>query len=61
MSIDPDREALLQLIERRADIAGRFTNLKRIGEAGGDGYFSLLVQADDNVSGAPVALKFYTR
>src|ERR1700690_738151 len=59
MSIDPDREALLQIIERRPEIAGRFTNLQRIGSAGGDGHFSLIVTADDSVSGKRVALKFY--
>lgn len=59
MAIDPDREALLQIIERRRDIGGRFTNVRRIGPAGGDGHFSLLLAADDSVSGKRVALKFY--
>jgi serine/threonine protein kinase len=59
MPSDSDREALLQIIERRTDIASRFTNLERIGSAGGDGHFSLLVKADDSVSQKQVALKFY--
>lgn len=59
MPSDPDREALLQIIERRSEIAGRFTNVQRIGSAGGDGHFSLVVKADDSVSGKRVALKFY--
>lgn len=59
MTSDADREALLQIIERRSELAGRFTNLQRVGPAGGDGHFSLLVKADDNISGQSVALKFY--
>lgn len=59
MPSDADREALLQIIERRPEIAGRFTNLQRLGPAGGDGHFSLLVKADDSLSGKCVALKFY--
>jgi hypothetical protein len=59
MTIDANREALLSTIERRSNLAGRFTNMRRVGDSGGDGQFSLLVGADDSVCGERVALKFY--
>ena len=54
-----NRDALLLIIEAQADISGRFTNPSRIGTAGGDGHFSLVVSALDNNTGRRVALKFY--
>ena len=49
------QQDLLQLLEQRADIAGRFTNLRRVGSGGGE--FSALVSADDCHTGRRVAVK----
>jgi len=59
MSNGPEREAILQIVERRASLDGRFTDLRRLGTRGGDGYFSILVRATDIRTGQPVALKFF--
>jgi serine/threonine protein kinase len=58
VSTDP-RETLLQLIESRSDLDGRFDAMKRLGTSGGDGNFSLVLSAKDRTSGERVALKFY--
>src|SRR3989442_13320312 len=50
------RDDLLLLLEQRADIDGRFTNFRRIGNSGG-GNFSALVSADDKNNGGKVAVK----
>jgi serine/threonine-protein kinase len=54
-----NREAILQLIESRADIEGRFSSIRRLGTAGGDGKFSLVFTAADSGSKKVVALKVY--
>lgn len=59
MPIDPARNALLQLVEARPDIAGRYTNLKRIGSDGGDGSFSFVFQATDVQTKQTVAIKVF--
>jgi hypothetical protein len=59
MSAAADRDSLLRIIESQPILSGRFSNLKRIGSSGGDGHFSLLVTADDSLTGNRVALKFY--
>lgn len=53
------RENFLKILESQNSINGRYTNLKRIGPSGGDGCFSILLCAEDNVSKQIVALKFY--
>lgn len=56
---DPQRETLLRTIESRGALAGRFEDVRRLGVAGGDGHFSLLMIAVDRQSGKAVALKFF--
>jgi serine/threonine protein kinase len=58
VSTDP-REALLQMIESRSDLDGRFHRIKRVGTSGGDGSFSLVFQANEKTTSELVALKFY--
>jgi serine/threonine protein kinase len=58
-SPDPQRETLLRTIEGQALIGGRFEQLQRLGSAGGDGNFSLLITARDRQQGGRVALKFF--
>lgn len=53
-----DPEPFLQLIESKSELCGRFTSIKRLGTAGGGGYFSLLFKARDREGGREVALKF---
>jgi serine/threonine protein kinase len=55
---DP-REAFLLLLEGAATIDGRFTELRRMGEHGGDGHFSLLFTARDEQTGRRVAIKVF--
>lgn len=52
-------EAYLSIIEGRGVIDGRFTNLRRIDPIGGGGTFSLIVTADDLITGESVVLKFF--
>ena len=59
ISENEDREALLRVVERRTELDGRFTNIRRIGASGGYGHFSLLFSAYDKALGRAVALKFY--
>lgn len=51
-------EPFLKLIEGKSELNGRFTNIKRLGATGGQGYFSLLFSAQDRESNQQVALKF---
>ena len=51
-------EPFLKLIEGKSELNGRFTNIKRLGATGGQGYFSLLFSAHDRESNQQVALKF---
>jgi serine/threonine protein kinase len=53
------REAILRLIERQPLLAGRFSNIQRIGSCGGDGTFSLVCCALDEQTNKRVALKFF--
>lgn len=59
VSDDRNRNSFLEIIEARSPIDGRFTNLKRLGDNGGGGYFSLLFTAYDLKLRREVALKFY--
>ena len=52
-----EREALLQILEERSVIGGRFVNIRRVGNPRGVGAFSALVAADDRVSMKRVAVK----
>lgn len=52
-------EPFLNLIEAKAELSGRFTQMKRLGPTGGGGQFSLLCEAHDNLRGEKVALKFF--
>src|ERR1044071_2581324 len=56
---DPQRETLLRTIENRRVLADRFEDLTRLGTAGGDGHFSLIVTAYDVQTRQRVALKFF--
>jgi serine/threonine protein kinase len=56
---DPQRETLLSTIEGQPLVGGRFENIRRLGQDGGDGSFSLMLSGDDRVSGKRVALKFF--
>lgn len=58
MSSDP-RETLLQMIEGRSDLDGKFERIRRLGVSGGNGNFSLVFQAVQKATGDLVALKFY--
>lgn len=58
MSTDP-RETLLQMVEGRSDLDGRFERIQRVGALGGDGNFSLVFKAIEKTTGQLVALKFY--
>jgi serine/threonine protein kinase len=49
------REPYFQIVEKRLDIKGRFTNMRRVGA----GHFSLVFTADDAQSGDVVALKVF--
>ena len=53
------RESLLQIVEAKGSLNGRFSRIRRIDPAGGGGTFSLLFSADDSVTGKTVALKFF--
>ena len=59
MADNKDRDSLLRIVERRSELDGRFSKIRRVGEFGGRGNFSLLFRAQDNASGKEVALKFY--
>ena len=54
-----NREAILRLIESRADIGGRFTAILRLGADGGEGNFSLVFSALDSTTNRTVALKVF--
>ena len=58
-NLDPQRDTLLQTIERRTLIGDRFSDVRRLGTDGGDGHFSLLLTALDRLTGDRVALKFF--
>jgi serine/threonine protein kinase len=56
---DPQRDALLAIVEGRGAIDGRFENVIRVGQRGGNGCFSLLFRARDSASNSDVALKVF--
>jgi hypothetical protein len=56
---DDQRETLLRTIESRPELRGRFSDIRRLGTSGGDGYFSLIATARDSQSGDRVVLKFF--
>jgi serine/threonine protein kinase len=56
---DPNRDLLLQLVENRSNLGGRFNNIQRINPVGGGGWFSLVFSADDATTGASVVLKVF--
>jgi len=56
---DANREFYLRTVERRSDLDGRFTDIRRIGATGGSGHFSLMFSALDKETGRRVALKFF--
>jgi serine/threonine protein kinase len=59
MTVDATRQKLLEMIEAQGELGGRFLNVRRIGDSGGTGRFSIVCQAIDKSNGnAPVALKF---
>jgi serine/threonine protein kinase len=51
-------EPFLQLVESKSGLCQRFTSIKRLGNGGGGGYFSLLFRAQDRDTNREVALKF---
>jgi serine/threonine protein kinase len=53
------REALLQTIEQKPHLGGRFEKIERIDQDGGGGQFSLVVRALDRHTQQGVALKFF--
>ena len=56
---DPNRELLLQWVEGHPGVDGRFTDIRRLGRNGGDGYFSLMFSALDTRSCNRVVLKVF--
>jgi serine/threonine protein kinase len=59
MTSDPQTQKLLEMIETQGIIGGRFANAVRLGASGGNGGFSLIVEAEDKSNNnAKVALKF---
>jgi len=57
--VSAPRESYLKLIESQGRINGRFINIRRIDSNGGDGFFSLVFTAYDEVTKQEVVLKFY--
>ena len=59
LSLDPQTEKLLEMIEAQAEVGGRFEKIRRCGLDGGNGSFSLIFEAEDKQqSNRKVALKF---
>ncbi len=59
MPASKDREAIIKIVERRTELDKRFSNIRRLGPSGGQGYFSILFRAYDKITDKDVALKFY--
>src|SRR4029077_724145 len=59
MAASKDREAIIKIVERRTELDKRFSNIRRLGPSGGQGYFSILFRAYDKITDKDVALKFY--
>jgi hypothetical protein len=59
MTPNPQTQKLLEMIETQGTIGGRFAKARRIGTDGGNGSFSLIVEAEDKWNNnCKVALKF---
>src|ERR1700683_3032816 len=59
MTLDPQTQKLLEMIETQGVIGGRFGNARRLGSNGGNGSFSLILEAEDKWNNnGKVALKF---
>jgi serine/threonine protein kinase len=56
---DPQREALLRIVEQSPQLDAKFEKVQRIGACGGDGHFSLVFTATEKSSGQQRALKFF--
>jgi serine/threonine protein kinase len=56
---DPNRNLLLQLVEAKGSLNGRFSNIQRVDPQGGGGWFSLVFFADDAATGSRVAIKVF--
>jgi serine/threonine protein kinase len=57
--VNKDRLPYLQLIEGERVVADRFTDIKRIDQNGGSGYFSLIFTTYDKETKNEVILKFF--
>lgn len=56
---EAQRRKLLEMVEEQEELGGRFTNIRRLSDRGGNGAFSLVFRAQDrDQNGRPVALKF---
>jgi len=53
------RKRFLEIIESENTINGRFTDIKRLTQIGGNGYFSLLLTGTDRETKQRIALKFF--
>jgi len=53
------RNAHLQLVENRGSLEGRFTGIQRLGTNGGDGHFSLVFIAHDNLTNEEAVIKVF--
>lgn len=56
---EKQKEAILTIIENQDVVNERYSNIRRLGVDGCDGYFSFLFKATDNNTGQEVALKFF--
>lgn len=54
-----NRQLYLKLIESERVVNGRFTNLRRLDPQGGNGCFSLMFYAYDQITNKEVVLKFF--
>lgn len=61
MAATGNREGYLKLIESQPSIAGRFSDIRRVGVDGGNGFFSWIFSAEDAQTGRTVALKVFAR
>src|SRR5260370_35005987 len=59
MATDPARDGFLRLLEAKPGIGGRYVDLKRVGNKGGEGPFSLVFSATDKQTGRTVAIKVF--
>lgn len=57
---DPLRDQFLEIVEQRSEIGdGRFTSVRRLGQQGGSGAFSLIFTAIDSEDSTSVVLKVF--